>query len=303
MEPPKPFPAPESLLNSTPSKDSIICASKSRGEDSPVTKILVEELNPYGHSYLDSNGPLRMICPHASERPSTNEVPGPTKYMDGGGHQANETPGAESLINMRNVLVAQIIEGGIKPTLEERLPLSHNLSMGGRSETPMSLSHTPTNITEKDQAHERHVINQTACNKVDYPVPQAERKGAASSPGAQPSTEELDHLGEEYEVERVEGYRARGGKEEYLVKWKRYDDRTWEPVGNLKNAPLAVDEYRKKHTQRKRKRGWPGNQAGSRKSCQLETKHKTTTNDLYTNPAIAARILISMGQCGQFYSG
>ncbi|KAK6495771.1 hypothetical protein TWF481_002818 [Arthrobotrys musiformis] len=328
-------PAMEPLVNSTPPKDSTVCASKSSEEYSSLTKKLAEKLDPYKHSplgsdksylkhptdiielapcscyqhfgiYTSSNEDhsilspasncksisenpeerLRMICPHASERQSTNEIPGSTKHMDRGDHQAdnpclNEKPGAEPITNRTSGLVARIIEGGVEPALEERPPLPHNLSMEEYSEILISLSHAPTKIINESQTHERHVTNQTACNKVDYLVTQAEHKDVASSSEAQPSTEELDHLEKEYEVERVEGYRVRRGREEYLVKWTGYDDRTWEPVGNLKNAPLALDEYIQRHTLRKRKREWPGNQAANRKLCRLEARYPAMTDALY----------------------
>ncbi|KAK6495965.1 hypothetical protein TWF481_003010 [Arthrobotrys musiformis] len=327
-------PAMEPLVNSTPPKDSTVCASKSSEEYSSLTKKLVEKLDPYKHSPLGSDKSylkhpidiielapcscyqhfgiytsssedhsilspasncksisenpeerLRMICPHASERQSTNEIPGSTKHMDRGDHQAdnpclNEKSGAEPITNRTSSLVARIIEGGVEPALEERPPLPHSLSMEECSEVLISLSYAPTNITNESQTHERHVINQTACNKVGYLVTQAEHKDVASSSEAQPSTEELDHLEKEYEVERVEGYRVRRGREEYLVKWTGYDDRTWEPVGNLKNAPLALDEYIQRHTLRKRKREWPGNQAANRKLCRLQARYPATTDAL-----------------------
>ncbi|KAJ9532480.1 hypothetical protein QJQ45_010495 [Haematococcus lacustris] len=52
----------------------------------------------------------------------------------------------------------------------------------------------------------------------------------------------------QYEVERIVNHRhVRAGKaKEYLVKWKGYDDsdNTWEPAGNLANAPDCVNLYK-----------------------------------------------------------
>jgi hypothetical protein len=42
----------------------------------------------------------------------------------------------------------------------------------------------------------------------------------------------------EYEVEAIEGQRRRNGQREYLVKWKNYEERTWEKESNL--DPLEI---------------------------------------------------------------
>lgn len=54
---------------------------------------------------------------------------------------------------------------------------------------------------------------------------------------------------EEYHVERLDDSRLRRGKLQYLVKWKGYpeSEKTWEPEENVKNSPLLVEEFHKKH--------------------------------------------------------
>jgi len=54
---------------------------------------------------------------------------------------------------------------------------------------------------------------------------------------------------EEYEVEKVLDKRTKkGGKVEYLVKWKTYDDpddNTWEPAENLDGAEAEIKKFEK----------------------------------------------------------
>ena len=47
----------------------------------------------------------------------------------------------------------------------------------------------------------------------------------------------------EYEVEKVLQKRQRKGKSEYFVKWKDYDETTWEPPENLENAKSLIDKF------------------------------------------------------------
>jgi len=50
----------------------------------------------------------------------------------------------------------------------------------------------------------------------------------------------------EYEVERIQEKRFRKGRVEYFVKWKHYDETTWEPVKNLGNIQDLIEEFEKK---------------------------------------------------------
>ncbi|GBB91074.1 hypothetical protein RclHR1_01820003 [Rhizophagus clarus] len=49
---------------------------------------------------------------------------------------------------------------------------------------------------------------------------------------------------DEYEVERIEKHHVVNGEFFYCVKWKGYDDRTWEPSKNLNNCPDILKEYK-----------------------------------------------------------
>ena len=59
--------------------------------------------------------------------------------------------------------------------------------------------------------------------------------------------EEEDEEEEEYEVEKVLKKRHRKGKPEYYVKWKNYNEWTWEPLDNLVNAKDLIDKYDADH--------------------------------------------------------
>ena len=58
----------------------------------------------------------------------------------------------------------------------------------------------------------------------------------------------------EYEVEKVLDSRRRWGKLEYLIHWRGYDinERTWEPVENLANAPQKVQEFHQRYPRKPR---------------------------------------------------
>merc|ERR1712029_1285058 len=54
-------------------------------------------------------------------------------------------------------------------------------------------------------------------------------------------SEELHEV--EYEIEKVLKKRQRKGKSEYFVKWKDYDETSWEPPENLENAKSIIDKF------------------------------------------------------------
>ena len=44
-------------------------------------------------------------------------------------------------------------------------------------------------------------------------------------------------------MEKVLDKRYRKGRVEYFVKWKNYNETTWEPPGNLKNIQSLIDHF------------------------------------------------------------
>ena len=65
----------------------------------------------------------------------------------------------------------------------------------------------------------------------------------STAPTEPPEEEEEE---EEYEVEAVLKKRVKKGKTEYFVRWKYYNDTTWEPEENLQNVLQMIDEFEKK---------------------------------------------------------
>ena len=59
---------------------------------------------------------------------------------------------------------------------------------------------------------------------------------------------------EEYEVERVEDSRMFRRQLQYLVKWKGYDERSWEPATNV-DGLKAIDDFHQEQP------GKPGSEA------------------------------------------
>ena len=58
-----------------------------------------------------------------------------------------------------------------------------------------------------------------------------------------PSEPQEESFEEEYEVEEILKKRHRKGKVEYYVKWKNYEEWTWEPMGNLSNVSKMIEKF------------------------------------------------------------
>ena len=66
---------------------------------------------------------------------------------------------------------------------------------------------------------------------------------APSEPENEEGEEEEE---EEYEVDAILKKRIKKGKAEYFVRWKYYNDTTWEPEENLKNVKEMIEQFERK---------------------------------------------------------
>ena len=51
----------------------------------------------------------------------------------------------------------------------------------------------------------------------------------------------------EYEVEHIHDTRCHRGKVKYLIQWRGYQERTWEPLENLKHSSDLVEQFHKQY--------------------------------------------------------
>ena len=72
------------------------------------------------------------------------------------------------------------------------------------------------------------------------------RTAAVESPAPDSSGDE-----EEYEVESILACRSRSHVLQYLVKWKGYEETTWEPENNLEGAAEAIAQFRSQQEPKK----------------------------------------------------
>ena len=85
------------------------------------------------------------------------------------------------------------------------------------------------------------VFNEVLLKQYDVPAFKSQVKDPPPPP-------DIINDEEEYEVEEVVNSRLHCGKLQFLVKWKGYDEKTWEPHDNLvPNANDVIKDFYKKH--------------------------------------------------------
>ena len=56
---------------------------------------------------------------------------------------------------------------------------------------------------------------------------------------------------EQWEIERILSHKGKQNRQ-YQVKWKGYEEVTWEPEENLEHSKESIDDYwRRKHVKRR----------------------------------------------------
>ena len=80
---------------------------------------------------------------------------------------------------------------------------------------------------------------------------------------------------EEYEVETIFDKKVKRNGVQYRVKWKGYEETTWEPMSNLRQARVAVKDFERRNV--------GGNQPPNRhgNGCKAWQKDKANSKRLH----------------------
>ena len=132
------------------------------------------------------------------------------------------------------------------------------------TEHGMVEQYLPTNQGE-DRAQEAQEVTENQLleeEEVKKPIHDTqEKKGLEEEKQAEEhilDTEEKEMEQEEqdeegvYEVEVVLDKRVKKGKLEYYVKWKHYDEWTWEPVAHLDNVKNLIEDFERRRLNSKK---------------------------------------------------
>lgn len=58
-----------------------------------------------------------------------------------------------------------------------------------------------------------------------------------------PKNDSENEVEDLFEVKAIHAKRLKGGREEYLIEWVGYDERTWEPKKNLENIKKMIEKF------------------------------------------------------------
>ncbi|EGX47331.1 hypothetical protein AOL_s00088g46 [Orbilia oligospora ATCC 24927] len=194
---------------------------------------------------------------------------------------SNGVSSVELVLGTKNTLAAHISPEGRHPKSERDKEPSNTedeeqpqcrIKIGGSSNGPISLAHILNSKIGEDRVNAKIPSGQTKLNGIGCSLTYDKISGISSSCVPYLGWGKLDNVETEYEVESIGGSRVRRGQREYLVNWVGYGDYTWEPIGNLTNSQLAIDDYEHRHLSRKRRRDGPRSQPRKRRPLRPEAE-------------------------------
>lgn len=133
--------------------------------------------------------------------------------------------------------------------------------MSGGHEDPVVLddeSCESTNMTDTHDDQQNKPKPSGSLKQQQTSIANGDSGGEEDDNPTMQETDDEDAESNEYHVEAIRGRRknAETGEDEYLIKWKGYEekDNTWEPLGNLKCPHLMREFEEKEANKRRRKR-------------------------------------------------